>query len=408
MFYMIFYLFVNFQEGDRVKSFDRICEVQSDKATVEITSRYDGVILKVHHSEGSIVKVGAALVDIETSSTQSNSTKLTNPPSDAPLPASSHSKSAAKVDISSEIVHHNEGDKVHATPAVRKIAKENSIDLSKVVPSGPKNRVTKEDVLSFIQSGGGRMPGRAYPPTYSKPHTPQPSTTSSTPHTQTHHISSNSSHEGAKSHNQTAVQYSATDQKVPIRGMQRMMVKSMTAALQVQHLTYCEEVIFDAMRSLRHDLKHSFKESGVKLSFMPLMIKATSLALLQYPIMNASVNSDVTEMTYHANHNVGIAMDTSRGLLVPVLKQVQNKSILEIAYELNQLQEAAISGTITEAQLTGGTISLSNIGSIGGTYAVPVIVVPQVSIAAFGRLQVVPRYFNKNTGKPATIEQVEQ
>lgn len=185
-----------------------------------------------------------------------------------------------------------------------------------------------------------------------------------------------------------------------------MMVKSMTAALQVQHLTYCEEISFDKLKKLRNDLKVQAAARGVKLSYMPIMIKATSMALLQFPMLNATVNAEVTEMTYHANHNIGIAMDTPRGLVVPVLKQVQNKSILEIAADLGQLQEAAMNGTITEAQLSGGTFSLSNIGSVGGTYAVPVLVVPQVIIGAFGRLQMLPRYVDKD-GNPASNELIE-
>jgi 2-oxoisovalerate dehydrogenase E2 component (dihydrolipoyl transacylase) len=92
------------------------------------------------------------------------------------------------------------------------------------------------------------------------------------------------------------------------------------------------------MKLLRHELKSHFSKRGVKISYMPLLIKATSMALKQYPMMNATVNSDVTEMIYHENHNIGIAMDTPKGLVVPVIKQVQNKSVFEIAYELNQLQ----------------------------------------------------------------------
>jgi 2-oxoisovalerate dehydrogenase E2 component (dihydrolipoyl transacylase) len=107
-------------------------------------------------------------------------------------------------------------------------------------------------------------------------------------------------------------------------------------------------------------------------------------------------------MTYHANHNIGIAMDTPKGLVVPVIKQVQLKSIMEIARELLDLQDAAMAGTLTEAQMSGGTFSLSNIGSIGGTYAVPVIVVPQVAIGAFGRQIVVPRYVDKDGNTAST------
>jgi 2-oxoisovalerate dehydrogenase E2 component (dihydrolipoyl transacylase) len=113
---------------------------------------------------------------------------------------------------------------------------------------------------------------------------------------------------------------------------------------------------------LRQDLKKQATLKGVKVSYMPIIIKATSLALKQFPMLNASVNADVTEVTHHVNHNIGVAVDTQKGLIVAVIKEVQNKSIFEIAAALNQLQDAATKGTITEAQLSGGTFTLSNIG----------------------------------------------
>jgi 2-oxoisovalerate dehydrogenase E2 component (dihydrolipoyl transacylase) len=192
----------------------------------------------------------------------------------------------------------------------------------------------------------------------------------------------------------------------------------------VQHLTYCEEIAFDKIKKLRHDLKKQAASKGIKISYMPILIKATSLALTQFPSLNATVNSDVSEMIYHANHNIGVAIDTPKGLVVPVIKEVQKKSIFEIAAALNELQEAGSNGTLTEAQLSGGTFSLSNIGthcsffgflfktytnlgSIGGTYAVPVLVVPQVVIGAFGRLQVLPRYTDKD-GNSASMELIDR
>lgn len=119
-------------------------------------------------------------------------------------------------------------------------------------------------------------------------------------------------------------------------------------------------------------------------------------------MLNATVNNDVTAMTYHTNHNIGVAMDSSKGLIVPVIKNIQNKSIFEIAQELTILQDCVSNGKVTEDQLAGGTFTLSNIGSIGGTYAVPVIVVPQVAIGAFGRQQIVPRYVNPSGGNADT------
>lgn len=358
------------QEGDKVKSFDRICEVQSDKATVEITSRYDGTVHKVHHAEGAIVKVGDSLLDIDTGLAAA-----------APPTPAAPTATATAVHTGAAAGSTAEGERLRAqaTPAVRKMAKEYAIDLSQVTPSGPKGRIVKEDVLLFVQQTQRPRVSLTAP---SAPTTSTSASTSAPPQ------------EG--------------DKVVPIRGVARLMVKSMTAAKAVQHLTLCEEVCFDSMRLLRSDLKAASRGSTskeVKMSYMPLLIKATSLALRQFPMLNAAVNADVSEMTYFADHNIGIAMDTPKGLVVPVLRQVQRKSVWDIARELGALQEAAAAGALTEAQLSGGTFSLSNIGSVGGTYAVPVVVVPQVAIGALGRLQVVPRYTDKQ-GRPAAIEAI--
>jgi 2-oxoisovalerate dehydrogenase E2 component (dihydrolipoyl transacylase) len=166
-------------------------------------------------------------------------------------------------------------------------------------------------------------------------------------------------------------------------------------------------VTFDRMKTLRTALKNDLAKRGIKFSYMPLLIKATSQALAAYPIINGSISADGTEMLLHSQHNIGFAMDTPRGLLVPVIKNVQDKTIVEIAVELNAMQEAGAKGTLSEAQLSGATFSLSNIGSIGGTYAAPVVVLPQVAIGALGRVQVVPRYVDK-FGQPADMEAIEK
>lgn len=266
-------------------------------------------------------------MDIETAGGGSGA-KLVNESKDKELPASSHYKpnspsiASGKVGTSQTNEGHRSSHKILTTPAVRKIAKENNVDLTQITPTGPKDRITKEDVLLYLQGNRG---GTARPPQKPVASPAQPSVNTATK-------------PAAVASSGPVITAPLIDQKVPIRGVQRMMVKSMTAALQVQHLTYCEEINFDKVKRLRHDLKKTAASKGVKLSYMPIMIKATSMALLQFPMLNATVNADVTEMTYHANHNIGIAMDTPRGLVVPVLKQVQHKSILDIAVALSELQ----------------------------------------------------------------------
>lgn len=186
------------------------------------------------------------------------------------------------------------------------------------------------------------------------------------------------------------------DQEVQVRGLQRAMVKSMDAAWSVPHLGYSDEVQLDALAALRASMKPIATDRGVKLSYLPFILKATSLALRQYPSLNAWAAPDGSSVTVKGSHNIGVAMDTPRGLIVPNVKDCQDRSILSIAEELGRLQALAAAGKLGEEDLKGGTFTLSNIGAIGGTYASPVLVVPQVAIGALGRMQRVPRIMSED------------
>ena len=170
------------------------------------------------------------------------------------------------------------------------------------------------------------------------------------------------------------------------------MVKSMTQAWDVPHFGYCDEIIMDKLIELRHTLKHTATSKNIKLTYLPFLIKALSLALSEYPVLNSSLSNDQQELLIRGVHNIGIAMDTPRGLIVPNVKSVQTRSIFDIAYELNRLQLLASNGKLDTPDLSDTTFSLSNIGTIGGTYASPVIPAPNVAIGALGRLMKVPRY----------------
>jgi len=258
-----------------------------------------------------------------------------------------------------------DGSKSLATPAVRKIAKERGLDLTRLIGSGPKGRILKEDVLR-LQGGTERNQNQPPPrvptnqsisPTFNQPTFSQPA-------------------KGADSLQMNGPS-SGIDKKVPIRGVQRLMVASMNAAaevclclclytyiptrglhynyifMQVQHLTLGEEIIFDKMIALKRDLSLLLKSQSQsqqpssngngKISFLPLLIKAASLSLRRHPTLNATVNKEATEMILHHNHNIGIAMDTPKGLIVPVIERVQDKSIFEIANDLVKLQVRLLS-----------------------------------------------------------------
>ena len=179
------------------------------------------------------------------------------------------------------------------------------------------------------------------------------------------------------------------------------------AANAVPHFSYCDEVSMDALLACRATLKPLAAKYGIaKFTLMPLMIKATSLALAEFPLLNSSVAADGLTLTKKGAHNIGLAMDTPSGLLVPNVKDVRAKSLLEIAADLQRLQADASAGKLGIADLKGGTFSLSNIGNLGGTYTGPVINLPEVAIAGLGKARPSPRYDESGALVKRTIMQV--
>ncbi|XP_067218717.1 lipoamide acyltransferase component of branched-chain alpha-keto acid dehydrogenase complex, mitochondrial-like isoform X1 [Chanodichthys erythropterus] len=353
------------KKGDRVSQFDSICEVQSDKASVTITSRYDGVIRKLYYDVDAIAHVGSPLVDIETDKALEDA-----PEEDVvETPAISHKQPHQEI----------KDQKTQATPAVRRLAIENNIKLSEVVGTGKDGRILKEDIISFL----AKQTGAILPYEVEKTPTPVISTAETPPKEKMPIMAP------------PAIPlpiFSGKDRTEPLNSFQKAMVKTMTAALKIPHFGYCDEVDLTQLVRLRSELKDLAESRGVKLSYMPFFIKAASLGLLQFPVLNASVDEGFQNITFKASHNIGLAMDTPQGLLVPNVKSVQALSVFDIAVELNRLQALGSAGQLGTADLTGGTFTLSNIGSIGGTYAKPVILPPEVAIGALGKIQVLPRF----------------
>ncbi|XP_057959705.1 lipoamide acyltransferase component of branched-chain alpha-keto acid dehydrogenase complex, mitochondrial isoform X3 [Malania oleifera] len=309
-------------EGDEVDEFQPLCEVQSDKATIEITSRYKGKISQILYAPGDIVKVGETLLKIVVEDSQAPT--LTCKGSDNIM--SLHSEVYDSTTQSSVPNKHNMGG-VLSTPAVRNLAKEYEFLLER-----EENRCA-------------------------------------------------SSADG----------WQYKDTTVSLRGFQRTMVKSMTMAAKIPHFHYVEEINCEALIELKASFQRENSDQDVKHTFLPLLIKSLSMALSKYPLMNSCFNDESTEVILRGSHNIGIAMATSYGLVVPNIKKVQSLSILEITKELSRLQQLAVDNKLSPDDISGGTITLSNIGSIGGKFGSPILNVPEVSIIAIGRIQKVPQ-----------------
>lgn len=366
------------QPGDKVAQFDQICEVQSDKASVTITSRFDGVVKKLHYDIDEIAQTGDALVDIELEDSGT---------SPEPLKAAEVQEKDA-VDVQDEPNLNAKSKKALATPAVRRLASEYGINITEIQGTGKDGRVLKEDILAFIDNRASEenimskkaAAAAAVAPPPKLP--PKQSITSQEKPKQPH----------AQPIKRPATVASLQDRTEPVKGITKAMVKSMSEALKIPHFGYKDEIDMTKLVELRKELKVVAEQRGVKFSYMPVILKACSLGLTQYPGLNATFDAVNETITYKADHNIGVAMDTPHGLLVPNIKHINQMSILDIAEELNRLQDLGSRGKLGEADLKNGTFALSNIGSIGGTYAKPVIMPPQVAIGAIGKIQKLPRF----------------
>jgi len=331
--------------GSAVKEFDKLCEVQSDKAAVEITSRFAGVIKALCVEEGKMARVGQPLVEFEAepaSGPGPAAATTTEIPAPVP-PAGTSSNDAATLPVATggnDAATGGNGKKL-ASPAVRHLARQSDIDLFRVVGTGKDGRVLKEDVVKFTSASVGAA--AAAPTSGASP---------------------------------------AAFTVVPVRGVRREMAKTMTASLAIPHLTLMEEVAVDA----------ALAALDKRASLLSLLIKAASVALVDFPELNASYDAEASELRVYAQHNILVAVDSPKGLVTPAVADVRNKSIADIAADLQRLKNAAAGGTLTPGDFKNGTFTLSNIGSIGGTYATPLIAPPLVAIGAFGKARRTPRF----------------
>lgn len=329
------------EEGDEVKEDQPICEVMTDKAMVEIPAKSDGIISKLYYEKGDIAQVHQPLFALTSNMAGEVLAQQTAvvPTSEiaerktssnvASIACAAKNKNAMKVESSGR-------RKAVASPAVRRLAKEKNIDLTLVPGSGEKGRVYKEDVIAYLDD----------------------SKVASTPKPIEQVVSS-------------AVKQNRVE---PIRGVKAAMAKAMQDSVStIPHFTYSDEIDLTELVALRAKLKPQFEQDEIKLTMMPFFIKAMSLALKQFPIMNSQPNHDCTELTYFDDHNIGMAVDSKVGLLVPNIKGCQNKSIREIAIDVMDITASARAGRLSPEQLKGGTISISNIGALGGTTATPII-----------------------------------
>lgn len=352
-------------EGETVVEDQPIADVMTDKALVQIPAMHTGVIDKLFYKQGDIAKVHEPLFSMTTDESKGGEVKAEINEETAATHTPEQPKEAVTKQVKEEVETVVDKAKANgksiASPAVRRVARELDININEVTGSGKKGRVYKEDIVSYEQNG-----------------------------------------------NTATVQTLEPSTRVePIRGIKAVMAKAMVNSVStIPHFTYCEEIDMTELIKLRLELKDVYAKQDIKLTMMPFFMKAISLALKEFPVINSQVNEDCTELTYFNDHNIGMAVDSKVGLLVPNVKQVQNKSILDLAADITRLTIDARNGRVQTADLKGGTITISNIGAIGGTVATPIINKPEAAIVALGKLQTLPRFNEQGTVEARSIMQV--
>ncbi|MGH2497655.1 MAG: dihydrolipoamide acetyltransferase family protein [Ktedonobacteraceae bacterium] len=343
--------------GDTVKLDQTVVKVETDKAIVEIPAPVAGRVSEIRVPNGQTAKVGEVLVvfDAPSSSTNGDSTASTKGANTTatiaqaatpPTPAASTTQSTAPK------------PRVLAAPAVRKLAFELGIDLEQVTPSNANGRVSLEDVKAFAEKAKA-------PPEETAPDvqpvalkTEQPSVPP------------------------------AQDERQPLTGLRKRIAEHMERSWRIiPHATAFGEVDAAGLVALRDALKPGAEKRGIRLTYMPLLIKLLIPVLKEFPIFNASLDEERREIIYKRSYHIGIAAATPDGLLVPVLRNADRLTLLEIAANVDRLIEGAKQRTLALPEVSGSTFTLNNVGSFGGSTGTPIINHPEVAILAVGRIE---------------------
>jgi pyruvate dehydrogenase E2 component (dihydrolipoamide acetyltransferase) len=319
-------------EGTPVKEDDLLVEILTDKAAMEMPSPVTGILVRIVAKPGQIVKVGEVLAVIEVTEdipkrAEGDAMGGESPP---------EPPAAAKI--------RSPGGDVLATPVVRKLAKDLGVDIETLSGTGPEGRVTESDVREAVrlrQEGFGGQPSGAVPAPALRP----------------------------------------DEERLPFRGKRRMAAKKMVLSKStIPHALLVDEADVTNILAMRAELAEIGRKEGVKITLLPFLIQAVVTALRAHPAMNASLDEEKGEIVRKKHYDIGMAVDMEDGLVVPVIRDAGERTIVELAREIERLAEGARNGTLPLTDLSGSTFTVTSIGSIGGLFSYPVINVPEAAI----------------------------
>ena len=345
--------------GDSVSIDDIILVLESDKASMEIPAEDAGVVKEVFVNAGDEVKTGAPLISIEVSSGSTEESKP-EPKEEEPKKEDIETKIETKApEVKSENIS---SDKTFASPGVRRLARELDIDLITVNATGPKGRITKDDLHGFIKQ---KMAQGGLVGTLSLPKI-------------------------------DFSQWGSVDEQ-PLTKIQKITGDRLQQAWQtIPHVTQFDEADISVLNKKRIELKKEGEKKNIKVTFLPFIIKAVIKSLKEFPRFNSSLDHLGENLVLKNYYNIGIAVDTPTGLVVPVIKNADNKSILGLSEELMDLSERARTGKLKPDEFKGGCFTISSLGGIGGTNFTPIINPPEVAIMGVSKSIWKPVYDHKN------------
>ncbi|WP_025850254.1 dihydrolipoamide acetyltransferase family protein [Paenibacillus ehimensis] len=379
--------------GDTVNDETILMDVQNDKSTVEVPSPVEGKIIELKVSEGTVCTVGDVIAVIEVTGEvpqQAHGHGEAPSAAQAATPAAAQAEAsaaqggaeaecvvggavaanvnAAKLDtpMAGGAQAAGSAREVLATPSVRKLAREKGVNLAAVPATGKNGRVTREDVLGFVSGGGA--PKAAEAPAAAAPAASAAAPSAAAP-----------------------VSGDREEERVPLKGIRKAIANAMVkSAYTAPHVTLMDEVDVTRLVALREKAKPVAEKKGVKLTYLPFIVKALVAAARQFPAMNAMIDEEKQEIVYKKYYHIGIATDTDNGLIVPVIQDADRKNIWTIAAAIKDLAARGREGKLGPNELKGSTLTITNIGSAGGMFFTPIINFPEVAILGTGRISEKP------------------
>ncbi|AHF57468.1 dihydrolipoamide acetyltransferase family protein [Spiroplasma eriocheiris] len=366
---------INVQVGDKIKDGQTMFSVETDKVNAEIPSPVDGTITKINMKVGDTIFVGDVVIEIDDGSGDSASPSSAPPADTKPAEEEKAAGVVGAVPISNTVIaarslpatnnSQTVNSKVLATPVARRMASDLKVDLTKIQGTGPNGRIKKSDIQNASHHSGGPV---ATGPTM---------------------MASNITMPNIKTTGQV--------NRVPMSPIRKAIAKQMTLSKTViPETTLIKNVDVTKLIELRSQLKPQAEKQGIKLTFMPFFIKACAIALQEFAMLNSSYDQQTEEVVYKQYYNIGMAVDTPRGLMVPVIKGADQLHILQIAHAVNDLAERTRDGKLKMDEMSDGTFTITNFGSAGVEIATPVINYPEAAILGVGTIEKKPTVDKEN------------